>query len=201
MLESMPVVMSHLPNTHVFGEREIVRGPFDTGFTAKELPALLIEHEKLTGDNRRIFEKAVVVTTEFPHGPDLPTYIVYNSAIQTDFVWHFRKGWDRTPSERPAGGDGTILGETLDWACRNWNISDGPLRCVDLYRDNDDFAHTPLASNPYVVELIANLSENREWATESGRKIVRAPYIVVNGEKYVVRKDIRDTQTLFKAEE
>jgi hypothetical protein len=61
--------------------------------------------------------------------------------------------------------------------------------------------HTPLASNPDVVELIASLSGNGEWTKDSGRKVVGAPYIVVNGEKYVVRKDIRDTQKLITAEE
>jgi lecithin-cholesterol acyltransferase len=201
MIESMPVIMSHLPNIHIFGERELVRGPFDTGYSAKELPGLLLDHEKLTGDNRFIFEKASAIVSEFPHGPELPTYIVYNSAIQTDFVWHFRKGWEKQPASRPVGGDGTIIGETLDWACRNWSIRSGPLKCIDLYRDHDAFAHTPLSSNPYIVELIGNLSENGEWAREKGRSIEQAPYVVINGDKYIVRKDIRDRKVLLESKE
>jgi hypothetical protein len=201
MIESMPVHMSHLPNAHIFGDRELVRGPFDVGFTAAQMPALLLDSGKLTGDNRRIFEKAVAVVGEHPDGPDLPTYIVYNSAIQTELAWHFRKGWDRFPESRPAGGDGTIVGETIEWACRTWGVRGGPLRCMDLYRDHDAFAHTPLASNPYVVELIANLSGDAEWPRESGRRVVRAPYVVVDGAGYAIRRDIRDLRVTLEAEE
>jgi hypothetical protein len=201
MIESMPVLMSHLPNLHIFGDRELVRGPFDTGFTAKQLPTLLLKNDRVTGDNRRIFEKATAVASEFPRGPELPTYIVYNSAIQTNLIWHFRKGWERSPASRPAGGDGTIIGESLDWACRTWNVSSGPLRCIDLYRDHDAFAHTALASNPYVVELIANLSVDAEWTRDKGRRAVRAPYVVIDGLGYTVRKDIRDLRVTVEAEE
>jgi pimeloyl-ACP methyl ester carboxylesterase len=201
MLASMPVLGSHLPNIHIFGDREIVRDPFERGYSAKDLPKLLLENKKLVGDNALIFQKASKVSQEVPRGPSLPTYIIYNGAIQTNFAWHYRGGWDKIPASRPIGGDGTLLGETLEWACKNWDISNGPLRCMDIYRDNDDFAHTPLVSNPYVAELIVNLSLDGDWAREKGRRLVVAPYVVVNGPNYVVRRDIRDTRVLLEKDE
>jgi lecithin-cholesterol acyltransferase len=200
MVESLPVVISHLPNEHIFGDTDIIRSPFDDTYTAADLPKLLLDNAKVRPRNLPIFERARKTAGLVPSGPDIPTCVVYNSGVQTSFRWHFKKGWDRAPTPVKADGDGTILAKSLEWACRNWSVAGGPIVCVDLYRDNVAFEHIRLTSNPYVLELLVNVSVDPSWIAATGRKLVRAPYVVLKNSTYTIRNDIRKEKVLFRAD-
>ena len=201
LIQSMPVIMSHLPNVHVYGDTEIVRSYQDHTYTAKDLASLLLKHNKIVGESRKIFDKASTVTQEVPEGPGIPTYLIFNSGVDTQFKFHFKKGWDKPPKEIFVEGDGTIPSKGLDWACHNWSVERAPLICLDTYRDDSNFEHTPLSANPYIIEKLLELLTTDDWTKTKGRKIIRAPYVVVHNNTYTERTDIRGEKVLYESED
>lgn len=198
MIESLPVVLSHLPNTFVFGDKTIVRSKDDVDYTASQLRDLLVEHQKITGDNIKILDECTKKISNHPiNPPGVPAYIIYNSGIDTDFFLHFKKGWNKPAKVYPIAGDGTVPSAGIEYACNNWPISKHTVQCLDMYRDYEEFKHTPLASNPYIHKIVLDLI-NGSWVNEKVRRIQRAPYVVVNNQTYVVREDIRKLKTLYE---
>lgn len=197
LIDHLPVIMSHLPNHHVFKDNWFIRSEHDHTFTAEELPRLLIEHGKLTGDSIDILKRATSVSTEVPVGLDVPTFIIFNSGVETPHKLHFKKGWSKPPTVIPGEGDGTILSDSLYWACENWSTDKAPVMCIDTYRNSPDFQHTPLTSNPYIIEKVIELLTTDEWTHHKGRKITRAPYIVIENSTYKIRSDIREEKVIY----
>ena len=198
MIESMVVVNAHLPNHIVFGDMAIVRSADDIDYTAAQIRDLLVEHGKVTGDNIKILDECQKLSKKDILSPGVPAYIVYNSGVQTDFLAHFKKGWSKPPHMRSIPGDGTVVSASIEYVCRKWPTDKFPVRCLDLYRDHEMFEHQPLASNPYVHDLVFNLSTSDNWWQGKGRKILRAPYIVVKNTSYVIRNDIRSEKLLLE---
>ena len=151
-------------------------------------------------ESRKIFDKASTVTQELPEGPGIPTYLIFNSGVDTQFKFHFKKGWDKPPKEIFVEGDGTIPSKGLYWACHNWSVERSPLICLDTYRDDSNFEHTPLSANPFIIEKLLELLTTDEWTKSKGRKIIKAPYIVVNNGTYTERTDIRKEQVLYESD-
>ena len=195
MIESMPVTHQHLPNIPIFNNIPIVRSPHDHDYTAAEIRDLLVNHSKITGDNIKILDKCQNVSKEFPKPPGLPTMIIHNSGVQTEFTYHFKNGWDKPPIIRTIGGDGTVAAKGNQWACKNWNT---PLVCIDLYRDHEDFNHQPLASNPYVHNLILNAILNDDWTKDNSRTLIRSPYVVVGNGTFYIDNEIRPEKIIKK---
>lgn len=204
MIESMVVVIAHLPNHHVFGDMPIVRDEHDHDYNASQLADLLIKHGKITGDNIKILQKCQELAKTRPKPPGLPFYLIYNSGVQTDLRLHFKKGWNKPPVLIPVEGDGTVPAKGPQWACENWP-ADHPFVCVDMYRDHEAFTHQPLAYNPFIHELVFNASTTDDWMQyyydgphKHTKMITRAPYIVVHNATYEVREDIRQWRISFK---
>ncbi|KAH0791836.1 Lecithin:cholesterol acyltransferase family protein [Histomonas meleagridis] len=198
MVESMAVVHCHLPNHVIFGDDEVVRSPYDQKYTASQVRDLLVNNSKITGDNIKILDKCQELSRKAPGSLHLPTYIIYNSAVQTNFIVNFKNGWDKPAKQIPVPGDGTIIAKGTQWACQNWPVDEYPLYCEDLYRDNEDFVHQPLAANPYVHDLIYKLHTNDDWINTKGRYRITSQYIVVNKNMtYEARTDIRERHVTF----
>jgi len=188
MIDSMPVIHQHLPNWAVFGDKAVVQSPHDEVYNASQIPDLLIEKQKITGDNIKIMKKAVNLSRLYPKPPGVPTMIIYNTAVDTEFFYHFKNGWEKPAIIKHEGGDGTILRQGPEYACKNWPA---PIVCIDLYRDHDDFNHQPLASNPYVHKLIYDATSNNDWIRDQSRTLIRSPYVIVGNGTYTVLDEIR----------
>ncbi|OHS98729.1 Lecithin:cholesterol acyltransferase family protein [Tritrichomonas foetus] len=200
MIESMPVVHAHLPNHNVFGDMAIVRSSDDVDYTAAQLRDLLVQHKKVTGNNINILDECQKLAQKPIAPPGVPAFIVYNSGIFTEAIAHFKKGWNKPPKMIPIDGDGTVPSKGIEYACENWPTDEFPVRCVNLYRDHPEFEHQPLASNPFVHSLIYNLSTTDTWWQEKGRKLMKAPYVVVKNDTYIIRNDIRPGKVLYDSE-
>lgn len=198
MVESMPVVLGHLPNTIVFGNKAIVRSAEDVEYTASQIRDLLVDNKKVTGDNIKILDECQNnLTTRDISSPGVPSYIIFNSGAHTDFFAHFKNGWDKPPDMIPTKGDGTVPARGIKYACKNWPKDKFTVQCLDLYRDLNSFEHTPLASNPYVHDLIFNLTRS-DWHKEKVRRYQKAPYVVLHNNTYTIRNDIRKLKTIVE---
>lgn len=198
MIESMPVVHQHYPNWEIFGDREVIRTPEDATLTARDIPRFLIEHGKVKGDNIKIMMKAASISSRAPKTTGIPTYIIFNSAVPTDFNLKFKNGYQKDPIVEKTGGDGTVFAAGPEYACKHWE----PLvKCIDLHKDSDLFEHQPLAANPFVHDIIYHLHTTDKWMHGNiTRKLVRAPLIEItsNNQSYTVRDDIRPKKIIFK---
>ena len=190
MIESMPVIHQHYPNWEIFGNKEVIRTPNDESLTARDVPDFLIKHGKVTLDNIKIMKKCANISSKAPRGPGLPTYIIYNSAIPTDFNLKFKGSYDSDPIVEHTDGDGTVFSAGPEYACRNWGT---PIHCVDVRRDAYDFEHQPLASNPFVLDLIYKATTTDKWMENNkSRKLVVAPYVeIINNGTYAIHPELR----------
>lgn len=198
MVESMMVVHAHLPNHVVFGNRTVFRGPYDEDYTAAELRDLFVKNRKITGKYIKLFDMSVNESSKDPVSPDVPTLIILNTGVDTVHSYHFKQGWDKTPTEFYGRGDGTLPSIGPMYACENWSSEENPIICIDLFRDSPIFNHQPLGSNPFVHELVFNATLNEEWPHLKKRIIKRAPFVdVINGTHFVILEERRPWRTLL----
>jgi lecithin-cholesterol acyltransferase len=191
MIESLPFFASHLPNFHVWNDSVLIRRGEDLPILAEDLPVFLTNHSKIGSRNMEGFKKAIVPAQEVLRGPDVPAFVVFNGAIETDFGWSFKLPVDPSPKVKTAEGDGIVPSQAVQWACLNWPIERGSVHCVDLYRDHQGFEHDRLISNRFVLDLVLNFSLRRRLDETRERRIVRAPYVVLDDSGYHLREDIR----------
>lgn len=197
MIESMPVVHQHFPNWEIFGDREVIRTPEDNTLYARDVPQFLIDQGKVKGDNIKIMMKAANISSKAPRSPGLPTYIIYNSAVPTDFNLKFKNGYNKDPIVEKTGGDGTVFAAGPEYACNHWTA---PVKCLDLYKDSELFEHQPLAANPFVHDIIYHLHTTDKWMhSNTTRKIIRAPLVeITSNNSYTIRNDIRPKKIIMK---
>jgi len=150
MIESMPVVHCHLPNHVVFGDKIIVRDENDVGYTASELRDLLVNQSRIKGDAIKVLDRCNEQLKIAPKPPGVPTYMIFNSAMETSLKEWFKKGFQKDPVRETVSGDGTVLAKGPKWAAYNWPAS-GTFIAVDVYRDSPDYSHMSLVSNSYLI--------------------------------------------------
>ena len=196
MIESMPVVHQHYPNAAIFGDREVIRTPEDDSLNASQIADFMIKRNKVRGDNIKIMKKCAEVSAKAPRGPGLPTFIIYNSAVPTDFNLKFKNGYDKDPIVGKTDGDGTVFSAGPEYACRNWPT---PIRCIDVRRDDYNFEHQPLASNPFVLDMIYKVATTDKWFRNNAtRKLTQAPFVdIINNGTYIVKPELRPKKVII----
>jgi lecithin-cholesterol acyltransferase len=200
MVESIPFFASHLPNFFVYNDTDLIRGPHNFSVLPADIPDFLTNHSKVAPHNLGIFRHAVAPLNQMLAAPDVPVFVVFNGAIETNFTWNFKHGWDKVPKIKAVDGDGVVPSRAIQWACLNWSIRRGSVECVDVYRDSPDFEHDRLASNPFVMNLVMNMALREDLDEKRERRIARLPYVVLNGSGYHLREDLRRESVLFHSE-
>ncbi|OHT04951.1 Lecithin:cholesterol acyltransferase family protein [Tritrichomonas foetus] len=192
MCEGLPCLHSHLLNHEVYGDIPLVRGPDGETYTARELPDLLIKHNRIKGQYINMLKHSVEYQKEAPADINLPTTIVYNTGMPTHILFDFKRGWDKSPTVEQGRGDGTIPSNAAEWACDHWDHKNTPKICIDLDNHEKRFKHQPLTYNPFIHELIFNLTSRSDWLNFTGRTDYHLPYIkILKNNTYQIREDIR----------
>ncbi|KAK8860368.1 hypothetical protein M9Y10_012032 [Tritrichomonas musculus] len=193
--EGLPFVHSHLLNEEVYGNLPLVRGPEGEIYTARDLPNLLISHNAIRKSFHDIMKVGVELTKKAPKDVNMPTAIIYNSGYPTRFTINFKNGWDQIPIVETSRGDGTVPSHAAEWACQHWEHKKYPKVCIDFDNHEERFRHQPLSRNPFVHELLFNMTSRSEWLNSTGLTEIHMPYIKINeDETYDIRNDIRSTQ-------
>ena len=177
MLVGLPILYNHFPNHIVFNGTKIIFGPDGDSYGPPEMPQLLIDHKKLSGDGFEFLRRSIEISKKAPRPSGLPTIILYNSKSPTFFYLNFSKGWEQPPIVSYEPGDGTIPAKGPEWACKNWNnwndeyfypgekknISQPIVHCINMNSTKVEFQHVPMASNKYIHQLAYNFTNYQEW--------------------------------------
>jgi len=178
-IESSPCLHALMPNHVAFGESELVRTPDGKSITAKELPGFFIEKGKISGNNIKMMAKSEAITSKRLNEVNVPVYILYNSGIGTPHSLDFSNGYDKQPVTKMAPGDDTVPSQGIEWICNNWKMN-FPLVCHDFQSSNGAFSHGELSNNPYVQELVYNMTISDHWISEKGSKTIYSPYVEID---------------------
>ena len=192
LLQSLPYVHSHLLNEEVYGDIPVVRGPDGRNYTARDLPDLLINHSKIDKSYYPIMDMGNELTRKAPADVNMPTAIIFNTCYPTRLTLNFKNGWDQMPIIETGEGDGTIPSKAAQWACDNWDHKRFPKICINLDNHEERFRHQPMTRNPYIHELLFNMTSKSDWVNSTGKIDINMPYIQIDSdETYVIRDDIR----------
>lgn len=192
LLQSLPYVHSHLLNQEVYADVPAVRGPDGKNYTAKDLPHLLISHKKIDKSFLNVMNMGLELIRKAPADINMPTAIIFNTGYPTRLTRNFKHGWNHIPIVETTKGDGTIPSKAAQWACENWNHKNYPKICIDLDNHEERFRHQPMTRNPFIHELLFNMTSRSDWLNSTGRTDIHMPYIQINAnETYVIRNDIR----------
>lgn len=134
--------------------------------------------------------------------PNVPTYIIYNSQIDTLLGLNFKNGYENDATYENIGGDGTVPKPGPEWACQNWaQTNQYPVICHDLYStDASNFDHSGMSYNPYVHDLIFKAANDEDWEQLKGNYYERSPKVTVtranesdfnSPSKYEIHNDVR----------
>lgn len=192
MCEGLPCLHSHLLNHEVYGDIPLVRGPQGETYTAKQLPELILGFNRIKGSYVNMFNKSVEFQKKAPADINLPTMIIYNTGYPTHWLIDFKNGWDKSPVFEIGKGDGTIPSKGAEWACEHWDHKKTPKICIDLDNHEKRFKHQPLTYNPFIHELIFNVTSRSDWINMTGKTQITLPYIkILKNNTYQIRNDIR----------
>lgn len=171
-IQHVPVINALFPNHHVFQNDTIIVDPDGKEIKAPQLQDWLIKQGKYTGDAVEIVKKNLKWLQMKPESLGLPTYMIYNSGVDTTYQMKFKSGtWD-DPEFTKQPGDGTVPAKGPEYACNNWKDNNGkPIVCHDVKNPGEDWEHAPLSTNDYIHQLIYNaandLPEN-DWINLKG---------------------------------
>ena len=189
MIGSFPFIHETLPNHEIFGDDSIIKSNYDVDYNASQVTQLLIDAGRLKNDTFKIHQMTRNTTMKAPQDPGVPSVILYNSAISTDFQYYFKNGFSKPPIIIKKPGDGVSYAKGTEYVCTHWN---SPITCIDIFRSSDAFSHNAFINNPYVIELANSVTP------KNGRLIQRAPYIdMSNNNSYQIREDIRSAKTIL----
>ena len=208
-LESLPILYSLLPNPIFYENRTLVINEFELNCTASYLPTLL-KKEIIKKENWPILEKALEFHNSINFNKKniigLPTYIIYNSGIRTPLLLKYGPKYKSPKILKSVSGDGIVPSSILEKLLNNQYETQ--LTFIDLYRDHPHFGHVALPSNPYVLNLVYNLSfnlndfsgfhqkgsnnNNNNNNNNDSRRLLIAPYVTVrNTTSFEIHSEIR----------
>jgi hypothetical protein len=154
LYESWPVGHDHMPNHVVYKDSEFIIGPNLETYKPKDVLALAKKHGRIGKRFVPIYAQSEAVISKAPKEPGVKTWLLYNSGRRTVVRLNFTRGWDNKPRSIHGAGDGNVPSEGIEWTCMNW----GNTTCFDFKNDGRKYAHQPLITNSYVIEMVANLS-------------------------------------------
>lgn len=186
MSTSLPSFHAHFPNHEIFNNVTLVRGPDGQNYTAKDLTNLVTNYSIIRKSDADVMNICInSLQSELPPdiGEKIPLSIVFNSQVNTLNFVDFKEGWDKEPIRIfDKVGDGTIQADGPRFLCNNWKAENRSLLCIDLNNsDENNFVHSALPSNPFVKELLFNLTAhlgqaNKEnWWSKNGKREIIIP--------------------------
>ena len=184
-VENFPVIHALFPNHIIHGNEPIIIGPNQEKIISSQIPEFLIKNKKITGTAINMMNENVKISKELPKFFNLPTYIIYNSGIDTIQSIYFKDGYDKDPILNNQKGDGTLLEKTVKYICDQWNSNKYSIVCHDLKNSDDEFSHSELGNNIYIQELIYKISQDESnWNNIKGLTFKESPLIKIINSTY-----------------
>jgi len=162
MALSMPTLYAHLPNTYIFGDRNIIVGPDGEGYKAKDLYDLYTSHGKIPEEYIPIYKGALPMLNNDISDIEVDTYFIFNTGLDTIEGISFPDGWDKNYKESYGKGDTTINSIGLYYGCDTWK-SEHVRVCHDLNTTDKGYDHIGMVHKKDVVELIFEAATTDEW--------------------------------------
>ena len=167
---TVPTLHAHLPNFKLNENYTFMIGPDGTQYKAKDLPDLILEQGKIPDNARPIFDASLPYVKRDIVPPGVPTYILFNSALQTPLGWDFSQGWDKKGDLLYVLGDGTIAKDALYYGCNYWG-DEFPTLCHDLLIEDEDYSHAGQLVKDDVQDIIYNALVDDSWIVKGNHLI------------------------------
>jgi len=200
-VQYIPALHVLFPNHVVYGNQPIIFGPNGEKVTAAQVPQFLIDHKKVEGKSIKMMLKNVEYSKAEPKTMKVPTYMLFNSGIETLHELKFNEGYDKDPVMTYQPGDGTVPSRGPLYACDHWGSEKYPIVCHDLKNSGDDYKHAGLGMNPYVHELIFKAAQDLkgdDWINVKGTTYIEAPHVDIINNTYVVKPTLRGEKRFTK---
>ena len=184
--EASPCVQSLFPNHVVFQNYKIVDGPNGETLYPKDLSQFLIDHGKVSGNNILLLKKSEKIVSDEPVDIGVPFYLIYNSGISTEFGLKFKKSYKEEPERTFLPGDDVVPAAGPEYACNKWKAEKGMV-CHNLNQKDAKFDHVGLGTNPFVRDLILNVTLN-DYAIPNSKKFIQEQHrIDTDGQHYHIK--------------
>lgn len=162
LLLTIPTVYGHLPNAKTNDGTTFIVGPDGRNYYASDLPQLLLDNNKVPEAAKEIFKGSIPYTERDIKPLGVPTYLLFNSVLQTQYGASFTNGFDKKYTPLYGLGDNTIPKQSLYYACNNWR--DGkPIVCHDININDTKYTHSSQLKQKDVMDIIWQVFKDDSW--------------------------------------
>lgn len=179
MTTSTHGIYSHWPNLEIFKGLYVVKAPDGKNYTVEQLRDLVYNYSNINPEFVPIMDISIDLQRNAPVdiGENIPLAIIYNSKVPTTSFLDYKNGWNHDPVRVKNGeGDGTLPSKGIRYICDNWKTENRRLICIDIEKnDAKKFKHGKLPSNPFVLEVIYNMTADnfeemdKNWWMKTGK--------------------------------
>ena len=170
MIRSFPTVSAHLFKTSIYDDDIIVYGPNGETYKSIDLPELLINQNKISSNLTKIFKISSKYSKSSLLDPGVPSYFLFNTALNTPKTFIFDQGWDKEYQTIYGKGDSTILEKGLKYPCEKWNSNKG-IVCQDIKIDDQQYNHGNQLQSQKIIDLLFKIIQSETWI-KPGRKLI-----------------------------
>jgi len=154
-IRSIGGVHIHLPNHQVYGNTSIIYTNEGKPLMAKDVPRYLLNNKAFTKQEQQILHKNLDMFSKLPGEIDIPTAIIYNSAIST------LRGYNFENDQKLYGpGDGMVNAEGIEYACKKWKRKP---YCKNIRSKSILHNHLTMLYAPSCVNLVLSLLKDDKW--------------------------------------
>jgi len=146
------------PNHFYYENDTMIIGPDNTHFNASSLPELYKRYSAMGTQDNGLHDLTTMVNSKPLKHFGVPTYIYFNSGINTVYSADMSKGWNNV-KVKYSKGDGTVPSEPLKRLCKDWE-SKGQTICKDFATSSTSFNHGGFGNNPVIEDLVFNVTND-----------------------------------------
>jgi lecithin-cholesterol acyltransferase len=170
MIVTIPTLHGHMPNAHTNEKLVYVIGPDGKEYYAKDLPQLMIDQGKIKDEAKELFESSFPYIERDILPPGVPTYILFNSVLETPLGYNFKDGWDKPGVPLTTLGDNTITKDSLYYACDKWKTSVSTV-CHDIKINDTKYSHSGQLVCDDIQDILYNAIKDDSWVVKGVHNI------------------------------
>jgi lecithin-cholesterol acyltransferase len=170
MVSTMPTLHGHMPNVHTNEHLVYMIGPDGKEYRAGDLPQLLLDHGKIGEDAKKLFEASYPYIQRDIVSPGVPTYLLFNSVLETPLGYNFKNGWDKEGIPLTTTGDNTISKDSLYYPCDKWKTSI-PTVCHDIKINDTKYSHSGQIVLDDIQDIIYDAIRDDSWIVKGVHNI------------------------------
>jgi hypothetical protein len=150
-IKSMPGIMILLPNTQYYGTLFNYTGML---LNATSMDMVFSKFGLFNSEQQKVYNKAKTILTKKYEHFGVPTYIYYNSGINTTITGF---SYSDSISIIYGDGDGTVPSHPLENLCNQWKTEEpDKTTCLNADSSSTTFSHSGFEKNEAVAEAVFN---------------------------------------------